>query len=137
MANTWYTKGLEYTLQTGLGTPVVKVVLLQLTEHTPTFATDTFLSSVPATARIGAPQTLANKTFLNGTLDADDSTFPNVPTETACQAVLAYVELGSDAANRLLFVYDEATSGLPVTPQNNNITVVWPVAGIATLVNQP
>jgi hypothetical protein len=108
-----------------------------------------FLSSVPTTTgtRSGTPQRLTNKIFQAsdspaggtagpstavpdyGVLDASDITFPSVANatgSTTCEAVLSYKETGgADTTKYLLFYYDTATSGLPVTPNNGDITVQW------------
>jgi hypothetical protein len=107
-----------------------------------------FLSSIATgNARAGTAQRLANKinkpsdTAVGGTagptsavpdygvFDASDITFGSVanPTGTATyEAVVCYKETGGAESGKILvFYYDTATSGLPVTPNGGDITVQW------------
>lgn len=74
---------------------------------------------------------LASKTATNGVADAADVTFAAVPTGAACTGILIFqssaVTGGADVAataQRVIGYIDTAT-GLPVTPNGGDITVVW------------
>ncbi|HXG46041.1 MAG TPA: hypothetical protein VNO52_00320 [Methylomirabilota bacterium] len=125
MANALYDKGREGFLDGSIDwdTHTIKAVLLDGADYTPNLATHDNLDDVPAAARVGTPQTLANKTVTNGVADADDITFPNV-TGDPCEYILLYKDTGVEATSRLIALFDTAT-GLPVTPNGGNITVSW------------
>lgn len=133
MANTMYAKGKQALIEgaINLESDTIKAVLIDLADYTPNFATHDNLDDVAAAARVGAPQTLANKTFTDGTFDADDVTFPNV-TGDVCEAILVYKDTGIESTSRLLMLIDTAT-GLPVTPGGGNVIVQWNASGIFSL----
>lgn len=79
-----------------------------------------------------ATATLANKTATAGVLDADDVTFTSVAAGAAIPAIVLYqssaVGGGADvaaSAQRLIAIIDTGT-GLPLTPDGNNVVVTWP-----------
>lgn len=74
---------------------------------------------------------LSSKTGTNGVLDAADVTFSAVAAGLSIPAIIIFqssaVTGGSDvaaSAQRLIAYIDTAT-GLPVTPNGQNITVAW------------
>ena len=75
---------------------------------------------------------LSSKTFTDGTFDAADITFSSV-TGDESEAVILYVDSGSDATSRLICFLDTVASGLPVTPNGGDITVTWNASGIFDL----
>lgn len=137
MANVLYPLFKQGLLSPGLdlSTLTLKTVLVDTGAYTYS-AAHQFLSSVPSGARVGAPQTLGSKTVALGVFDAADVAFPNVPvgtgSGTALEAVLLYVDTGTEATSRLIALIDTAT-GLPVTPNGGNISVTWDAAGIFQL----
>lgn len=132
MANALYPKAKEGLLGAlNLVTGTVRAVLVDTGTYTYS-ATHQYLSSVPAGSRIGTAQTLATKTVLNGTFDAADITFPSVPLGDAAEAILIYVDTGTESTSPLVAFIDTAT-GLPVTPNGGSITVTWPSNGIFIL----
>lgn len=90
-----------------------------------------FLTDLPAPARVGNPQTLASKTFVNGVLDAADLNFPAL-TGVSCEALILALDTGADATSRLVAFIDTAT-GLPFTPSGVDQPVIWNAAGIFAL----
>lgn len=94
-------------------------------------STHTFVSDVTATGVLVATATLATKTVVDGVADADDVTFANVPTGTACSCLIVYqasaVTGGADVAAtaQRLIAFIDAASGLPVTPNGGNIACAW------------
>jgi hypothetical protein len=74
---------------------------------------------------------LSSKTGTDGVMDAADVTFASVASGAACPAIIVFqssaVSGGADvaaSAQRLIAYLDTAT-GLPVTPNGQNINVAW------------
>ncbi len=134
MANKLFPKYKQAILSTGVNlvSGTVKAVLIDTGAYTQSDAHQ-FLSSVPAGARIGTPATLANKTVVDGVFDADDSMFSSVPVQTgtaaAEEAILIYLDTGTEATSVLIAYIDTAT-GLPVTPNGGNVVITWSGSGI-------
>lgn len=84
---------------------------------------DQYLSDLPSVGRVGTPQTLGSKTNTLGVLDAADVTFPSV-TGDQSEAVAVYKDTGTEATSLLLLLMDAGT-GLPVTPNGGNISIVF------------
>lgn len=75
---------------------------------------------------VGTDQELTSKTFVNGLLDAADSTVPSV-TGASVEAVVLYVKnAGANTTWRLVGYID----GITVTPNGGNIGVNWNASGI-------
>jgi len=77
------------------------------------------------------PVTIASPTVTNGVADGADVTFTTVTAGAACPALIIFqasaVTGGADvaaSAQRLVAYVDTAT-GLPVTPNGQNITITW------------
>lgn len=70
-----------------------------------------FYSSV-SSAVIGTPQTLVNKTYTNGTFDADDVTYTAVSGNTV-EAIVIYIDTGNAATSRLV-AYIDGTADVEV-----------------------
>ena len=81
------------------------------------------LADVPLTMRVATSGTLASRTTTLGVLDAADVTFTAV-TGNRVQALAVYKSSGTAASSPLIAYFDQA-SGLPVTPDGGNITIVW------------
>ena len=107
----------------------VRVALVDTGTYTYSSAHE-FLTSL--TGRVGTDQTLGTKTFLNGTFDAADVTFPSVTGNTV-EALAIYIDTGTAGTSRLVAFLDTGITGLPVTPNGGNITVTWDAAGIFTV----
>lgn len=101
----------------------IKVVLVDLADYTPNFATDDFLDDVPVAARVATSPNLAGKTTTGGIFDANDFSFGNV-TGDQSEALVIYVDTGLAATSRLVAFIDTMT-GLPVTPNGGPISVTW------------
>jgi hypothetical protein len=107
----------------------IKAALIDTADYTFDQAHD-FLNDASA-GIVGAPQTLANKTFTDGVFNADDVTFPTVSGDP-CEAVILYKDTGNPATSPLIAYIDTAT-GLPVTPNGGNVAVQWHSSGILAL----
>lgn len=126
MASVIYPKYKEAILQSAANsslTGTVKCICIDAADYTYSAAHD-FLDDVPAGARIGTAQTLANKTYADGVFDADDVTFTAVSGDQF-EAILIYIDTSVDATSRLVAYIDSGT-GLPYTPSGGNITITWP-----------
>lgn len=89
-----------------------------------------FLSSL--TGRVGTDQTLGSKTYVNGTFDAADVTFPAVTGNTV-EAIVIYIDTGVAGTSRLVAFIDTGVTNLPVTPNGGDIGIQWNAAGIFRL----
>ena len=88
-----------------------------------------FLDDIPAGARVGTPQTLANKTFTGGAFDADPITFSGM-TGDPFERVLLYVSRGgAESADELIGLIDIPVADSPVTPNGGDVTLSWATAG--------
>lgn len=125
MANALYQKWKEAIIQASANSSLggtVKAVLVDGADYTFSQSHD-FLDDVPSGARVGTPQTLGSKTYTNGVFDAADITFSAV-TGDPCEALIIFIDTGSEATSRLVAYIDSAT-GLPVTPNGGDITIAW------------
>lgn len=132
MANILYPKFKEALLDGGLDLDggTVRVVLVDLAAYTYSAAHD-FLNDVPSEARIGAPQELQSKTFVDGVFDAANVSVPAVTGPTV-EAVLFYLDTGTAGTSRLIALYDTGV-GLPVTPNGGAINLTFNASGIFAL----
>lgn len=132
MPNAIYPKWKEAIMQASANSSLggtVRVALVDTGTYTYSSAHE-FLTSL--TGRVGTDQTLGTKTFVNGTFDAADVTFPSVTGNTV-EALAIYIDTGTAGTSRLVAFLDTGITGLPVTPNGGNITVTWDAAGIFTV----
>src|SRR6266550_6386230 len=110
------------------------IMLIDNADDTVT-ASDSDLSSIASAARepaAGSCPSLASKTLGSvavGVFDAADTTFSALSGDQAEQLML-FKNTGSDATSIILAQWDTFTSGMPVTPNGGDITVVWNASGI-------
>jgi hypothetical protein len=123
MANTLYPKAKEGFLTGAVhwGSDTFRVVLIDTGSYTYSSAHDYYndLSGVVGTES----GVLANKTSTDGVADADDVTFTGV-TGNTIEAIVIFKDTGNVATD-LLIAYIDTGSGLPITPNGGDITVVW------------
>ncbi|OCB41890.1 hypothetical protein A5677_00520 [Mycobacterium malmoense] len=126
MANALYTKYREKALQGQINwlTDDIKVDLIDSADYTVNLATHEFLSDVPSAARVATSANLASKTATGGVADAADVTFPSVSGDIS-EALVIYKDTGTETTSPLIAYIDTAT-GLAVTPNGGDITVIWP-----------
>ncbi|MDZ7919983.1 hypothetical protein [Rhodoferax sp.] len=132
MANAIYPKWKEAIMQAAANSSLggtVKAALVDTGTYTYSAAHE-FQSSL--TGVIGTPQTLASKTYVNGTFDAADVTVPAVTGSTA-EAIVIYIDTGTPATSRLVLYLDTSVTGLPVTPNGGDINIAWNASGIFRL----
>ena len=132
MANAIYPKAKQKFLDALLDMPTdtIKIALIDTALYTYN-STDEFWSSANA-AEIGTAVTLTSKTITNGVFDAADVSFTSV-TGASVEALIIYKDTGSAATSPLIMFIDVAASGLPVTPNGNNIDVQFNASGIFAL----
>ncbi len=125
MANRLYDLGRQKFLEADLDWTGhdIKAVLVDLALYTPNFATDEFLTSIAAGARVATSINLTGKTATAGVADADDVTFSTV-SGAQSEVVVLYRDTGVAATSPLIAYIDTAT-GLPVTPSGGDIIVQW------------
>ena len=132
MANALYPKAKQKFLDALIDMPTdtIKIALIDTGSYTYS-STDEFWSAASA-ALVGTPATLASKTITDGVFDADNVTFTSV-TGASVEALIIYKDTGSAATSPLIMYLDVAASGLPVTPNGNNIDVQFNASGIFAL----
>jgi len=132
MANAIYPKAKEKFLDALIDMPsdTIKIALIDTGVYTYN-STDEFWSSA-SSAIVGTAVTLASKTITNGVFDAADVTFTSV-SGSSVEALIIYKDTGSAATSPLILYIDVAASGLPVTPNGNNIDVQFNASGIFAL----
>jgi cephalosporin-C deacetylase-like acetyl esterase len=132
MANAIYPKAKQKFLDALIDMPTdtIKIALIDTGVYTYS-GTDEFWSAASA-AEIGTSQTLNSKTITDGVFDADNVTFTSV-TGASVEALIIYKDTGSAATSPLIMYIDVAASGLPVTPNGNNIDVQFNASGIFAL----
>ena len=132
MANAIYPKAKEKFLDALIDIPTdtIKIALIDTGTYTYS-STDEFWSAASA-ALVGTAATLASKTITNGVFNADDVTFTSV-TGASVEALIIFKDTGTAATSPLIMYLDVAASGLPVTPNGNNIDVQFNASGIFAL----
>jgi hypothetical protein len=110
----------------------IRAVLVDAADYTPNLTADTHLDDVPAGARVATSGAMTGKTAAAGVADAADVTFAAVSGDQA-EGVLLYKHTGSEATSTLILWLDTGVTGLPVTPDGDDITVRWDAAGIISL----
>lgn len=124
MANVLYDKGREKFLTADIDWTAddIKAVLVDVADYTFSQSHE-FLSDVPGGARVSTSGNFASKTATSGVADAADITFSAV-TGDVSEALVIYKDTGVAGTSALIAYIDSAT-GLPVTPNGGDITVVW------------
>jgi len=134
MANALYPKWkqqlLQFAANNDLSTGTVKVALIDTGTYTYN-STNQFWSSA-VSAVVGTPQTIGSKTFTNGVFSGSNVTFTSV-SGASVEALIIYIDTGTDATSPLVAYIDSDVTGLPVTPNGGNITITWSGSGIFAL----
>lgn len=106
----------------------IRVILVDTADYTYNSAHD-FLDDVPSVARVATSGALSSKSTTGGTFDAADVTLSSVTGDEA-EALIIYKNTGTESTSNLLFYIDTGVTGLPVTPNGNDIDIVWNGSGI-------
>ncbi len=108
------------------------VSLIDAGAYTISTATNDFYSTAVA-GEVGTPQRISTPTTTAGTFDGDDVTFTAV-TGASVEALIIYRHnSGANTTWKLVYYTDINVTGLPVTPNGGNISIVWAVSGIFTI----
>ena len=134
MANAIYPKWKERLMESGSGATLangnVRAYLIDTNVYT--YSTShTFVSDL--TGIVGsASGSFQNKTLTDGVFDADNISFTAVTGNTA-EALVIFIDTGNSSTSRLVTYLDTGFTGLPITPNGNDIPVVWSPDGIFRL----
>lgn len=126
MANVLYTKAKQKFLEgeIDLIDNTINASLVDTGLYTVNLSTDDFRDDINNDAVI-ATQPLGTKSVTDGVFNAANSVFPNVPaTANTIEAVVIWKDTGTPGTSPLIAYIDSAT-GLPVTPNDGNITLIW------------
>jgi len=123
MANALYDLGRKAFLEGTIAwlTDNIKLVLVDTATYTVNLATHQFRSDV--TGVVATSSNFASKTSTAGVADAADIVLPTV-SGVQSGAVVIYKDTGTNSTSPLIAYIDTAT-GLPVTPNGGDITIVW------------
>jgi hypothetical protein len=99
----------------------IKVALVDSAVYTVDIDVDEFLDDIASV--VATSGNLASKTTTLGVFDAADITFSSV-TGAVSEALVIYKDTGNPATSPLIAYIDGAT-GLPVTPNGEDIDVAW------------
>lgn len=125
MANKLYEKGKENLLGANLDLSggILRAVLVDITAgYTYDVAHDAYDDLGANIVGTESP-VFSTKSITDGIFDADDITFATVSGSEA-GAVVIFLDTGTPA-NDLLICYIDTATGLPVTPNDGDITVQW------------
>lgn len=129
MANSITNVGKDFLLQAGNWVAGnFNVYLVDNATFTYVPGTHNYLSDIPVIERVDSAA-LAGKTCVNGALDANDVVFASVTGDQFEYVIIVGILGGAETADPIICVFDTA-SGLPLTPNGNNITLTWNVGGI-------
>lgn len=131
MANIIFDAYKELVLGAGLNlsTLDIRLILLDAADHTFNAATDDFLDDIASGARVATSAALTSKTVTDGDFDAADVTLSTV-TGDQSEGVLWYRHTGTESTSNLLWYIDTGVTGLPITPNGNDIDLVFNASGI-------
>ena len=101
----------------------IRAILVDAADYTANEATDEFLTSVAAGARVAVSGALASKVVTNGVFDAADVVLSAV-TGDQSEEIVIYKHTGVEATSPLIARITAGT-GLPVTPNGGDITIQW------------
>lgn len=119
-----------------LDADTINAMFVDHADDTPAVADD-FIDDIASAARVpaeGSCPALASKTIGSnpgvGGFDAADTVFTSLSGDQS-ESLILYKDTGTESTSDLIVRWDTAT-GLPLTPNGGNVTVVWG-AGIITI----
>lgn len=126
MASGLYDKGREGFLDGSIDwdTHDIRVILVDNGNYSVNLSTHANLTDVPVGARVSTSGSLTGKTVTAGVADATDVTFTAV-TGNSIESIVIYKHTGVESTSRLIAYVDSASSGLPATPNGQDITIQW------------
>ena len=109
-------------------TSAVKIILIDTGAYTYADAHE-FLSDVPSGARLSISGALTSKSVASdGSFHSANARFEGV-TSVSAEALLWFIDTGSEATSRLIAFQDVDIAGLPVTPAGESFNIVMDSAG--------
>ena len=136
MANVVYPLALQQMMSLMLTATNIKMLAVNEVGGTTQYvysAAHTFVSDVTATTIVGRSGALTGLTFTGGVLNSAALTaaFPSL-TGQQFESIIFYVDTGTGTTSRLLCHMDTAT-GLPLTPNGNNVDFTPNASGIFSI----
>lgn len=116
-----------------LSSLTIKAMFVDHADDTPVAATDDFINDIASGARVPAIAscpTLGTKTLgtvAAGTFDSADPTFTALSGDQS-ESLILFEDSGTESTSDLIAFYDTAT-GLPLTPNGADVTVVVNASG--------
>lgn len=132
MTNKLYPKGKEKILSAGVNLvgDTIKIILIDGADYTYS-DTHEYLSDVPSAARVATSSALTGKAVTNGVFTASNPTFTSVTGDSA-EAIIVYKDTGVESTSPILAYIDNAGT-MTVTPNGNDIPVLFDAAGIFSI----
>lgn len=118
-----------------LSSLTINAIFIDATDDIPVLATDDFfddLAGTPVPVEASAPA-LGTKTLgtvAAGVFDAADTVFTSLSGDQV-EYLVIYEDSGTSTTSDLIAMWDTAT-GIPLTPNGGNVTIVWSASGIFT-----
>lgn len=110
----------------------LKVILVDGDDYTADLDNDDFLDDIAAGARV-AEATISGVTFTGGVMDGNDVTLSSVSGDESEELVI-YHDSGVEGTSELLALFESGdVTGLPVTPNGNDIDIEWNASGIFSI----
>jgi hypothetical protein len=130
MANVIQSGAKKSMLDAILALGTLKATIVDTADYTYN-SSHAFIANIPSAARV-ATASLTSVTTTAGVLDAADTVFAT-PSGDPSEALALWVDTGNEATSPFLSFWDAGVTGLPITPEGENITVQWHASGIFAL----
>lgn len=130
MANVLQATSKKAMLDAILALGTLKATIVDTADYTYSAGHD-FIADVPAIARVSTAS-LTGITTTGGVLDATDTVF-TAPTGDISEALVLWVDTGTEATSPYLTFWDTGVTGFPLTPSGLNVTAQWNASGIFAL----
>lgn len=133
VANAYRNQQLGSGTRVDLDSDTIKAMFVDQADDTPA-AADDFIDDIASAARvpaIGSCPSLGTKTIGSvgtGIFDAADTVFSSL-TGDQSEWLLLFKDTGTESTSDIICAWDTAT-GLPLTPNGADVTVVWAAGGI-------
>jgi hypothetical protein len=126
VSNVLYTKGKQKLLEGSIDliSDDIRVALVDTGVYTANLSTDDFYSDIPNNAVV-AIANLENRSVTDGIFDADDTTFLSVPASANTIELIVILKWTGNSETSPILGHVDTANGLPTTPNDGNITVVW------------
>ncbi len=113
-----------------LDTDEIDVILVDGDDYTSNIATDADISDVPVGARVAISAAVTTPTLVLGVFDHADFSWSSV-TGDQSEEVVYYND--TEAADKLVCLFDTGITGMPVTPNGGDINVTVNPSGVFAL----